>query len=92
MLFQTWFAASDLGWVVGHSYIVYAPLLHGNTTVLYEGKPVGTPDPSAYYRMIQDHKIVAMFVAPTAMRALRREVCRGICCLILTTADIAPLN
>jgi propionyl-CoA synthetase len=70
---ETWFAASDLGWVVGHSYIAYAPLLHCNTTVLYEGKPVGTPDPSAYYRLLQDHNVVAMFVAPTAMRALRRE-------------------
>jgi len=70
---ETWFAASDLGWVVGHSYITYAPLLHCNTTVLYEGKPVGTPDASAFYRVLQDHDVVAMFVAPTAMRALRRE-------------------
>lgn len=70
---EAWFAASDLGWVVGHSYIVYAPLLHCNTSVLYEGKPVGTPDPSAYYRLLQEHECVAMFVAPTAIRALRRE-------------------
>lgn len=75
---EAWFAASDLGWVVGHSYIVYAPLLHCNTTLLYEGKPVGTPDPSSYYRMLTDHRIVAMFVAPTAMRALRREDPTGV--------------
>jgi propionyl-CoA synthetase len=70
---EAWFAASDLGWVVGHSYITYAPLLNCNTTVLYEGKPTGTPDPSSFYRILQDHNVVAMFVAPTAMRALRRE-------------------
>ncbi|ELU01504.1 hypothetical protein CAPTEDRAFT_173489 [Capitella teleta] len=75
---EAWFAASDLGWVVGHSYIVYAPLIHGNTTLLYEGKPVGTPNASTYYRMLTDHRIVAMFVAPTAMRALRREDPLGI--------------
>jgi len=70
---EVWFAASDLGWVVGHSYIVYAPLLHCNTTILFEGKPIGTPDPSTYYRILHDHEVSAMFVAPTAMRALRRE-------------------
>ncbi|KAK2189900.1 hypothetical protein NP493_94g02044 [Ridgeia piscesae] len=70
---ETWFAASDLGWVVGHSYIVYAPLFHCNTTVLYEGKPVGTPGPSAYYRIITDHKVAGMFAAPTSIRAVRRE-------------------
>jgi propionyl-CoA synthetase len=75
---ETWFAGSDLGWVVGHSYIVYAPLLHCNTTVLYEGKPVGTPDPGAYYRLLEQHKVVGMFVAPTAMRALRREDPHGL--------------
>jgi len=75
---EAWFASSDLGWVVGHSYIAYAPLLHCNTTVLYEGKPVGTPDPSTYYRILQQHKVVAMFVAPTAMRALRREDPHGL--------------
>lgn len=70
---DVWFAASDLGWVVGHSYIVYAPLLHRNTTILYEGKPVNTPNPGAYFRMFAEHNITSMFVAPTALRAVRRE-------------------
>ena len=70
---EVFWAASDVGWVVGHSYIVYGPLLHGATTILYEGKPVGTPDPGAYWRMIQDHKINALFTAPTAFRAIRKE-------------------
>ena len=63
---DVWFTASDVGWVVGHSYIVYAPLLTGATTVLYEGKPVGTPDASAFWRVISDHGVKAMFTAPTA--------------------------
>jgi propionyl-CoA synthetase len=70
---ETFFAASDVGWVVGHSYIVYAPLIYGCTSVLYEGKPVGTPDAGAYWRMIAEHKIAAMFTAPTAFRAIRRD-------------------
>ncbi len=70
---DVFWAASDLGWVVGHSYIVYAPLLRGCTTVLYEGKPVGTPDPGAYWRVIADHGIRALFTAPTAFRAIKRE-------------------
>ena len=70
---ETWMAASDVGWVVGHSYVVYAPLLHGCTTILFEGKPVGTPDAGTYWRMIQQHGIVALFTAPTAFRAIRRE-------------------
>ncbi|XP_055900452.1 acyl-CoA synthetase short-chain family member 3, mitochondrial-like [Biomphalaria glabrata] len=70
---QVWWAASDLGWVVGHSFITYAPLIHGLTTVLYEGKPVGTPDPGAFFRVIQQHQVSAMFVAPTALRAIRAE-------------------
>ena len=70
---DVYWAASDLGWVVGHSYIVYAPLLRGCTTVLYEGKPVGTPDPGAYWRVIADHGIRALFTAPTAFRAIKRE-------------------
>jgi len=61
------------GWVVGHSYTVYAPLALGCTTVLYEGKPVGTPDPGAYFRVIQQHGVKAMFTAPTAFRAIRRH-------------------
>ncbi|XP_075456622.1 acyl-CoA synthetase short-chain family member 3, mitochondrial isoform X2 [Ascaphus truei] len=70
---EVWWAASDLGWVVGHSYICYAPLLHGNATVLYEGKPVGTPDASAYFRVLSDHGVAAMFTAPTAIRAIRQQ-------------------
>jgi propionyl-CoA synthetase len=66
-------AASDIGWVVGHSYIVCAPLLHGCTTVLYEGKPVGTPDAGAFWRVIADHDVNVMFTAPTAIRAIKRE-------------------
>ncbi len=70
---EVFFAASDVGWVVGHSYIVYAPLFHGCTSVLYEGKPVGTPDAGVYWRMIAEHGINAMFTAPTAFRAIKRE-------------------
>lgn len=67
------FTASDIGWVVGHSYIIYAPLLAGATTVLYEGKPVGTPDASAFWRVVEEHKVNAMFTAPTALRAIKRD-------------------
>lgn len=67
------FTASDIGWVVGHSYIVYAPLLVGATTVLFEGKPVGTPDASTFWRIIEDYKVTTMFTAPTALRAIRRD-------------------
>ena len=70
---EVYWAASDVGWVVGHSYIVYAPLLHGCTTVLYEGKPVGTPDPGAFWRVISQHRVAAMFTAPTAFRAIKKE-------------------
>ncbi len=70
---EVYWAASDLGWAVGHSYIVYAPLFHGNTTVLYEGKPVGTPDPGAFWRVIAQHGVRAFFTAPTAFRAIRRD-------------------
>ena len=70
---ETYWAASDIGWVVGHSYIVYAPLFHGCTTILYEGKPVGTPDAGAYWRVIAEHKVAALFTAPTAFRAIKRE-------------------
>uniref|UniRef100_A0A8C8SGL9 Acyl-CoA synthetase short-chain family member 3, mitochondrial n=1 Tax=Pelusios castaneus TaxID=367368 RepID=A0A8C8SGL9_9SAUR len=70
---EVWWAASDLGWVVGHSYICYAPLLHGNTTVLYEGKPVGTPDAGAYFRVLAEHGVAAFFTAPTAIRAIRQQ-------------------
>ena len=70
---EVFWAASDLGWAVGHSYIVYGPLLHGNTTVLYEGKPVGTPDPGAFWRVISQHNVSVLFTAPTAFRAIKRE-------------------
>jgi len=70
---DVYWAASDIGWVVGHSYIVYAPLFHGCTTILYEGKPVGTPDAGAFWRVISDHKVNVMFTAPTAFRAIKRE-------------------
>lgn len=70
---EPYWAASDVGWVVGHSYIVYGPLLHGNTTVIYEGKPVGTPDAGAFWRVIADHKVPVMFTAPTALRAIRQQ-------------------
>ncbi len=70
---EVFFTASDVGWVVGHSYIVYAPLLYGCTTVLYEGKPVGTPDAGAFWRVIAEHGVSVMFTAPTAFRAIKRE-------------------
>jgi propionyl-CoA synthetase len=70
---EVYWAASDIGWVVGHSYIVYAPLIHGNTTVLFEGKPVGTPDAGAFWRVISRHRVACLFTAPTAFRAIKRE-------------------
>jgi propionyl-CoA synthetase len=70
---EVYWAASDIGWVVGHSYIVYAPLLHGCTSILYEGKPVGTPDAAAFWRVIEQHGVSCLFTAPTAFRAIRRE-------------------
>ena len=70
---EIWWCASDIGWVVGHSYIVYAPLFHGATSIMYEGKPVGTPDAGAFWRVIAEHKAVALFTAPTAFRAIRKE-------------------
>jgi propionyl-CoA synthetase len=70
---EVYWAASDVGWVVGHSYIVYAPLLHGCTTILFEGKPVGTPDAGTFWRVIAEHGVVALFTAPTAFRAIKKE-------------------
>lgn len=70
---EVFWAASDLGWAVGHSYIVYAPLFNGNATVLYEGKPVGTPDPGAFWRVISQHRVSVLFTAPTVFRAVKRE-------------------
>ena len=70
---EVFWAASDVGWVVGHSYIVYAPLLVGATTLVYEGKPVGTPDAGAFWRVCADHRVAALFTAPTAIRAIKKE-------------------
>jgi len=70
---EVYWAASDVGWVVGHSYIVYAPLFHGCTSILYEGKPVGTPDPGAFWRVIAEHGVSTLFTAPTAFRAIKRD-------------------
>ncbi len=70
---EVYWAASDLGWVVGHSYILYGPLFNGNTTILYEGKPVGTPDPGAFWRVIAQHGVGVQFTAPTAIRAIKRD-------------------
>ncbi len=74
---EIWWCASDIGWVVGHSYIVYAPLIHGATSIMYEGKPVGTPDAGAFWRVIAQHKAVALFTAPTAFRAIKKEDPKG---------------
>ena len=70
---ETWWTASDVGWVVGHSYIVYAPLIYGCTSILFEGKPVGTPDAGVFWRIVSQHGAVALFTAPTAFRAIKRE-------------------
>ncbi len=86
---DVYWAASDIGWVVGHSYIIYAPLLHGCTTILYEGKPVGTPDASAFWRVIEQHKVNCLFTAPTAFRAIRREDPSG---ALLKNHDISSLK
>ncbi len=86
---DVWWAASDVGWVVGHSYIVYAPLIVGATTVLYEGKPVGTPDAAAFWRVIAQHRVKAMFTAPTAIRAVRREDPEG---ALIVDHDLSSLQ
>jgi propionyl-CoA synthetase len=86
---DVYWAASDIGWVVGHSYIVYAPLLYGCTTILYEGKPVGTPDAGAFWRVIEQHKVNCLFTAPTAFRAIRREDPQG---ELLHQHDISSLR
>ena len=86
---EAMFTASDVGWVVGHSYIVYGPLLAGATTVMYEGKPVGTPDAGQFWRVLAEHKVVSMFTAPTAMRAIRREDPDG---LLVGKYDLSSLR
>jgi propionyl-CoA synthetase len=74
---EVFWAASDIGWAVGHSYITYGPLIHGATALIYEGKPVGTPDPGAFWRVISDYKVAALFTAPTAFRAIKKEDSAG---------------
>ena len=76
---EVFWAASDVGWVVGHSYICYGPLIHGNTTVLFEGKPVGTPDAGTAQRVISENNVRSFFTAPTAFRAIKREDPKGAC-------------
>ncbi|MBT8038795.1 MAG: propionyl-CoA synthetase [Gammaproteobacteria bacterium] len=86
---EVYWAASDIGWVVGHSYIVYAPLLHGCTTILFEGKPVGTPDAGAFWRVIEQHGVNCLFTAPTAFRAIRQQDPEGV---LLENYDISSLR
>jgi propionyl-CoA synthetase len=86
---DVFWAASDVGWVVGHSYIVYAPLLMGCTTILYEGKPVGTPDAGAFWRVVAEHRVNALFTAPTAFRAIKKEDPEG---RLLAGHDLSSLK
>jgi propionyl-CoA synthetase len=86
---EVWWSGSDVGWVVGHSYIVYAPLFHGCTSVLYEGKPVGTPDAGAFWRVISEHGCVALFTAPTAFRAIKKDDPKG---LLVGKYDLSKLR
>ncbi len=86
---DVFWAASDVGWVVGHSYICYAPLVHGNTTIVFEGKPVGTPDAGTFWRVISEHKVKSFFTAPTAFRAVKREDPKG---EFIRKYDLSGLN
>ena len=86
---DVYWAASDIGWVVGHSYIVYGPLFHGCTTIMYEGKPVGTPDAGAFWRVVEEHKVKVLFTAPTAFRGIKREDPEG---KLLHDYDISSLQ
>jgi propionyl-CoA synthetase len=86
---DVFWAASDVGWVVGHSYIVYAPLICGATTILYEGKPVGTPDAGAFWRVVAEHRVKALFTAPTAIRAIKKEDPDG---RLMGSHDLSPLK
>ena len=85
-------AASDAGWVVGHNYIVYAPLLAGLTTVMYEGKPVGTPDAGAFWRVANQHDVQVLFTAPTAIQAIRAQDPTGVETAMITAASMGPLS
>ena len=75
---EAYWAASDVGWVVGHSYIVYAPLIYGCTTILFEGKPIKTPDASTFWRVINEYNVKTFFTAPTAFRAIKKEDPEGL--------------
>jgi len=86
---DVFWAASDVGWVVGHSYICYGPLIHGNTTIVFEGKPIGTPDAGTFWRVIEEHKVKTFFTAPTAFRAVKREDPKG---EFLKKYDLSGLN
>ena len=86
---DVFWAASDVGWVVGHSYICYGPLIHGNTTIVFEGKPIGTPDAGTFWRVIEEHKVKTFFTAPTAFRAVKREDPKG---EYLKKYDLSGLN
>lgn len=86
---DVFWAASDVGWVVGHSYICYAPLIHGNTTIVFEGKPVGTPDAGTFWRVIEQHNVKSFFTAPTAFRAVKREDPTG---ALIANYDLSCLN
>jgi propionyl-CoA synthetase len=86
---DVYWAASDVGWVVGHSYMIYGPLFHGCTTVMYEGKPVGTPDPGVFWRVVSEHQVKVLFTAPTAIRAIKREDPKG---EFIKKYDLSPLK
>ncbi|MBL4811187.1 MAG: AMP-binding protein, partial [Rhodobacteraceae bacterium] len=86
---EVFWAASDVGWVVGHSYICYGPLVHGNTTIVFEGKPVGTPDAATFWRVIEQHKVASFFTAPTALRAIKRVDPEG---ELIKSFDISKLK
>ncbi len=86
---EVFWAASDVGWVVGHSYICYGPLINGNTTIVFEGKPVGTPDAGTFWRVIEEHKVTSFFTAPTALRAVKREDPQG---EYITKYDLSSLK
>ena len=86
---ECFFANSDIGWVVGHSFVVYGPLLKGAATILYEGKPIGTPDAGIYWKLIEKYRIKSMFTSPTAVRSIRRE---DINASLLKKYDISSLK
>lgn len=86
---EVFWAASDVGWVVGHSYICYAPLLHGATTMMFEGKPVGTPDAGAFWRVVEEYKVASLFTAPTAFRAIKKEDSKG---MLVKDYDMSSLR